>query len=94
MSGERWLAVGDAASTFQPLASAGVAKALWDGFRAPEALRDRREYEKDQRALFHTYMRQIQQHYALETRWPESDFWTSMATALRRPGSSEALATD
>ncbi len=66
-AGPGWLSVGDATSTLQPLASAGVSKALRDARIVPQAL----EHEPAQYARFQvteskSYLRQLAQHYALK----------------------------
>jgi 2-polyprenyl-6-methoxyphenol hydroxylase-like FAD-dependent oxidoreductase len=61
--------VGDAAMTMQPLASAGVGKALRDAQFVVRALTGSpREYEAYQRREFGSYLRQLEAHYALESR--------------------------
>ena len=74
-AGRGWLSVGDATSTLQPLASAGVSKALRDARIVPQAL----EHEPAQYARFQVteskaYLRQLAQHYALEKRWLATQF--------------------
>lgn len=69
-AGRGWLSVGDATSTFQPLASAGVSKALRDARMVPLALeREPAQYARFQVTEFKSYLRQLAQHYALEKRW-------------------------
>ena len=75
-AGPGWISVGDAASTLQPLASAGVSKALRDARFVRRALEhDSGDYDRFQRAEFKSYVRQLAQHYALERRWPQNTFW-------------------
>ncbi|HEX6862381.1 MAG TPA: tryptophan 7-halogenase [Thermoanaerobaculia bacterium] len=88
----RFLAVGDAASAFDPLSSQGVIKALRSGLRAAAAvLADRAgrrqalpEYHHSVREEFATYLDLRGAYYRLETRWPDSPFWN----ARRGPGNS------
>jgi flavin-dependent dehydrogenase len=69
-AGRGWLAVGDATSTLQPLASAGVSKALRDARIVRRALeREPVQYARFQVTEFKSYLRQLAQHYALEKRW-------------------------
>jgi flavin-dependent dehydrogenase len=69
-AGRGWLSVGDATSTLQPLASAGVSKALRDARIARLALeREPAEYARFQLTEFKSYLRQLAQHHALEKRW-------------------------
>ncbi len=74
-AGPGWLAVGDAVSTVQPLASAGVSKAFRDASISPRALEGGAyDYDRFQAAEFQAYLLQLRKHYALEKRW-DSDFW-------------------
>ena len=75
-SGPGWMAVGDAAWTAQPLASAGIAKALRDARLAGKVLESGTAlYERFQTAEFKSYRAQLRQHYSLEPRWRSSPFW-------------------
>jgi flavin-dependent dehydrogenase len=87
--GEHWLAVGDAASAYDPISSQGVFKALTDGLsagrRIVEFLGGRRDalvshqHELEQR--FDAYARQRAYFYEHEQRWPESPFWRERVAA-------------
>ena len=81
--GPRWLAVGDAALSFDPLSSQGIYKALESGIRAAEAisltwsenpcgLRDYAEWVQRQ---YRRYQEAYGKYYGSETRWPNSVFW-------------------
>jgi len=71
-----WVAVGDAASTVQPVASAGVAKALRDARLARRSLEHMPEaYNTRQFAEFKSYLKNLTDQYRLERRWPQSSFW-------------------
>jgi flavin-dependent dehydrogenase len=86
--GEGWLAVGDAASVFDPLSSSGITKALRSGIFASYAIGDLlakgddrgleryRRYVEDE---FEGYTRVRARYYAEERRWPESEFWRRRA---------------
>jgi len=92
-----WLAVGDAAIAFDPLASQGIVKALDHGKRAAAsicaflkgedlslerfALHLRYEY-----AAFHAMKAK---YYRLEQRWPQSVFWQRRTTIAISPTYSE-----
>lgn len=96
VAGEDWLAAGDAASTFDPLSSQGILKALRQGQLAayatidhlrgdPESLPKyaallRREYDE--------FLTAKREHYGRETRWPEAPFWKR-----RRIAAEMALST-
>ncbi len=81
ISGEGWLAVGDAAATFDPLSSQGLASAVLMGSRAGAAIahsdRERAiEAWVEADAMLVAEHADLRNHYALlETRWPESSFW-------------------
>ncbi len=83
MAGDGWLAVGDAACTFDPLSSAGIYKALRSGIRAAEAIASYFtgdgealvEYESQTRRQFELYLEDRRQYYTLEKRWANSEFW-------------------
>lgn len=79
-----WLAVGDAASTYDPLSSQGIVKSLRSGIFASYAIADHlrhadatglARYEKFVRREFAAYRRVHAQYCAEENRWPDSDFW-------------------
>lgn len=83
-AGPGWVAVGDAACAYDPLAASGLMMALRSGLRAAHALAcwlsegqtsalDR--YARMQRAAFDRYWVQRMRLYALERRWPRSPFW-------------------
>jgi hypothetical protein len=62
--------------TFQPLASAGVAKALADAEKLRSALEHPRQYDLRCQNIFHNYLADLEAHYRLETRWTSSPFWS------------------
>ena len=83
VSGRDWLAVGDAAIAFDPLASQGLMHALASGIRAGEALNRRLpgettpldEYDTSASEVFRAYLRLYGVYYRREQRWPQSVFW-------------------
>ena len=89
-SGPGWLAVGDAAMAFDPLASQGIAKAFDCGRKAAAYIAaylagDRLALERLALQFDHEYAayRTIRnQYYKLETRWPASIFWTRRYNAV------------
>lgn len=89
--GPGWLAVGDAASSFDPISSQGIHKALTDGLLAAEAIaawlghgdgRALDRYAELVAARFDGYLGDRAYLYALERRWPDAPFWS------RRQGTS------
>jgi flavin-dependent dehydrogenase len=82
--GERWLAVGDAASAYDPISAQGIVKALFDGEAAAEAIAQvlvgggeapLLAYQEGIFARFRDYLRLRRHLYGLERRWPASSFW-------------------
>lgn len=83
-AGEGWMAVGDAASTFDPLSSQGMMKALRSGIFAAYAAGDllakgddagMGRYAAFVEREFAGYLESRARYYADEARWPESEFW-------------------
>lgn len=81
---ESWLAVGDAASRFDPLSSLGILKALRSGIFASYAIGDwlvrqddsgLKRYQRFVTEEFRSYTRARAKYYREEQRWPESEFW-------------------
>ncbi|MET1080799.1 MAG: tryptophan 7-halogenase [Pseudomonas sp.] len=81
--GPRWLAVGDAAASFDPLMARGVHKALEDGLAAAGVIAG---WMRDDDSDARTYVQQVEQRYdqfrqmrsyfyGQERRWPDSPFW-------------------
>jgi len=82
--GETWLAVGDAASRFDPLSSQGIVKALRSGIFASYAITDfllrrdnagLRRYQRFITEEFRSYTETRVKYYRQEQRWPDSEFW-------------------
>jgi flavin-dependent dehydrogenase len=82
-SGKGWLAVGDAAYAFDPLASQGIAKGLEGARQSAEVvlrclsggedlLRDHTHRVIE---AYNEYRRMRSGYYLLETRWPSARFW-------------------
>lgn len=82
-AGEGWLAVGDAAISFDPLSSQGLLNALFTGLAGAEAaerfLRRKSttldEYSQIIRGIADSYHAHLNFYYATETRWPRAPFW-------------------
>lgn len=92
--GSNWVAAGDAAMAFDPLASQGVYRALASGLKAAEAIErhwggDRaalNDYERHLMSDFDRYLVQRRHFYGLEGRWPEQEFWRRRSeTDLGKP---------
>jgi flavin-dependent dehydrogenase len=82
--GTGWIAVGDAAMAFDPLASQGIAKALDHGKRAAAHIAaylggdssSLRRLALEFEAEFAAYRTTRANYYRLENRWPASAFWS------------------
>lgn len=82
-AGEDWLAVGDAASAWDPLSSQGVYRALVTGLEASCALdnllqgdRQALDAYADRVAADHSaYLEMRSAYYGAERRWPVAPFW-------------------
>lgn len=79
-----WLAVGDAASAFDPLSSQGITKALRSAVFASYAIADLlvkndstavSRYRKFIETEFEVYRKSYKKHYSNEQRWRENLFW-------------------
>lgn len=94
---DRYLAIGDAASTIDPLSSHGILYSLETGIEAAEALihaspaEAQRRYALGIEERFHQDLLTRRQFCALERRWPDSPFWkrraeepAPMASSLNR----------
>lgn len=93
-AGEGWLAVGDAASSFDPLSSQGILKALRSGIYAAYAAGDLlakgddagvRRYGVFMRREFESYLATRARYYADERRWPERAFWRRRHAGAEEP---------
>jgi flavin-dependent dehydrogenase len=83
VTGERWIAVGDAATTYDPLSSQGIFKALQSGILASYAICDffkgtpggLEKYEALIKQEFDDYLATRADYYGQERRWQASPFW-------------------
>jgi len=81
--GERWAAVGDAALSFDPLSSQGIATALYCGQHCAQAVHAALQgdpevlpgYADLLTRIYAAYLSNRQQFYGMEKRWSESTFW-------------------
>lgn len=89
LGGAQWLAVGDAASSYDPISSLGIFNAMTDAADAAvhivEALvsgsTSSGRYEERLRARFDDYLRNRAYLYGREKRWATSTFWSRRASA-------------
>ncbi len=83
VSSTSWLAVGDAAATYDPLSSQGILSALLTGLRATRAIQailggkpsEANVYAAYVDLLYAEYLQNRTAYYAMEQRWPRSLFW-------------------
>ena len=81
--GKNWMAIGDAASAFDPITSQGIIKSMSDAVFAAEIIAQHfagkqnilEEYEKTVVSRYEQYLSMRKYFYQLEKRWPESPFW-------------------
>lgn len=91
LHGDDWLAVGDAASAYDPISSQGIYKALTDGLHGGRAVLAHLGGDRDAlpahavrvAARFDEYTRQRAYFYDLERRFEDAPFW------VERRGASE-----
>src|SRR5215510_12331703 len=82
-TGAGWLAVGDAAISFDPLSSEGISKGLEWGRKAAAVAAAlcrgdasaAETYQDEIGRTFADYLVTRYRYYAAEKRWPEATFW-------------------
>lgn len=82
-AGHRWLAVGDAASAYDPISAQGIYKALSSGLQAAEVVAaflkgqtdELGDYESSVASRFGVYLENRNYFYGVERRWPDAPFW-------------------
>ncbi|GJM35049.1 MAG: hypothetical protein DHS20C18_40500 [Saprospiraceae bacterium] len=88
--GIRWLAVGDAAATLDPLSSQGITNALRTGIFGAYAILDffkgksgsLEKYDRWMRESYEDYLETKAQFYSEEQRWPQHAFWKKRQTGI------------
>jgi flavin-dependent dehydrogenase len=83
VEGDGWLAVGDAAMSFDPLSSEGISKGLEWGMKAARAvaasvagdMSAAGVYRCDLEKTFSEYLSSRHRYYSAEKRWPDAAFW-------------------
>ena len=81
--GENWLAIGDAAATYDPLSSMGIVNAINDGINASDIIvnylngntRYLDEYNRNMTTNFKIYLQKRAFYYEQEKRWTDFSFW-------------------
>ncbi|WP_196893324.1 NAD(P)/FAD-dependent oxidoreductase [Aureivirga marina] len=85
-SGENWLAIGDAASSYDPLTSLGIEKSIVTAIFAAEMLlelskntiQDVMGFDKMIQQEFQKYLKFRNYYYQKEQRWKDSLFWSNI----------------
>jgi len=93
-AGRRWLAVGDAANAFDPLADHGLVAAVGSAFYAARAIIDAingrpdgpSRYAELMRETFRAYRRSLRTCYLHEQRWPNEPFWNRRHASIYEDG--------
>lgn len=81
--GAGWLAVGDAAFSYDPISSQGIEKGLKQGLEAVPAILDGLQggsgelerFVADGKSQFRAYLMTRERFYSQVRRWPGSEFW-------------------
>ncbi len=93
ISGKNWIAIGDAASTYDPITSAGIMKSLNNGMMAAYAVQaqlqgDDSGFPRAEQSIKtdYRYYQKIRHHYyQAEQRWPNAEFWHLFHTHSTAP---------
>lgn len=86
--GKNWLAVGDAAFSYDPISSYGITSALATGFYGAHAIAGKLTGENDAFLTYRyilengakSYLQKLIHQYNMEKRWPESPYWKTRLT--------------
>lgn len=82
-AGSGWIAVGDAALSFDPVSSQGILTSLFTGITAGQAVAEKlsgnsdsiSDYEKRLAEIYAAYLQNRSAYYGAEQRWPTRPFW-------------------
>jgi flavin-dependent dehydrogenase len=93
LQGPGWIAVGDAALSYDPLASQGLLSALKSGISAWETIHRHLEgqtdsthdYQRNEREGFTRFLNERRHFYSMEDRWPSSPFWKQRTETPQAP---------
>ncbi|MGI8549206.1 MAG: NAD(P)/FAD-dependent oxidoreductase [Dehalococcoidia bacterium] len=91
--GDGWLAVGDAAASFDPLSSHGIVAAVSGGMRAASAIRDQlagnpvgiNAYAEQIARSYALYLWMQRAYYMEERRWQAESFWQRRSASQAIP---------
>lgn len=93
VDGHRWLAVGDAAAAYDPIASRGIHSALADGRAAAATIlgalglgaAPARAYRQHVEMRVNDYRANRDRLYGQERRWPDHPFWREVGAQRAAP---------
>lgn len=82
-TGKGWIAVGDAALSFDPVSSQGILTALFTGMKAGQAVAEKlsgnsdplSDYEIRLAKIYDAYLQNRSAYYGVERRWVTRPFW-------------------
>jgi flavin-dependent dehydrogenase len=97
VAGDGWLAVGDAALSFDPISSQGIFNALYTGMRGAQAsdaamngsATALHDYSERLRQVRRAYLQHFHHAYGAEQRWANRPFWKSRAHGVTANTHSE-----
>lgn len=84
IEGADWVAIGDAASSYDPIVAQGIYKGLSDGIDAANKVvsvfkkvqaKEQNTFSQQVKHRYQLYLQNRAHLYALEQRWPTSSFW-------------------
>lgn len=85
-----WLAIGDAAASFDPIAAQGIYKALQHGLLAADVITARltnTHCERDLQTVitnqYQHYLKNRHHMYAMENRWRDTTFWKNRQRGMQ-----------
>jgi 2-polyprenyl-6-methoxyphenol hydroxylase-like FAD-dependent oxidoreductase len=91
VGGDNWLAVGDAAMTFDPLSGQGTYKSLLSARDAAQCILYGQNYQQACDALWDDFVQKRARIYAQENRWQTSAFWSRRLNVESRSNDRSAL---
>lgn len=78
LHGDNWLAIGDAASAYDPVTSQGIVKSIANGIAAANVINEGAAtagFAQSVQDQYRQYLALRRTCYGWEQRWPESPFW-------------------
>jgi flavin-dependent dehydrogenase len=83
ISGDHWIAAGDACASFDPISAQGIFNALYSGLRAGETVHSdlkgmadaAASYRRSITSIYDRYILNLAETYRIESRWSWMPFW-------------------